>query len=302
MTSRLATFRLLLCSIGFAAAACSGPAGETCTVDEDCSSHFCKADGTCGPAPVDGSMDTGDAGVDTPSGLCSPDHDGQITLDELPLVAGRSATFRVAGDATWSTAGTSHANGTHSWDLTSALTGDADRVISLGEPDGTWWRTDYPAATYTAPLAADSDLLGVFKVDASGVVLLGVVSPDAGTYKTNLEYDPPARILAVPFGAGSTWMTTSTVSGYAQGAIVAYTEKYESRADLVGQMKTPYGNFPVIRVATDLTRTSGFSTLLTKRTFAWVAECFGSVATVQSQDFESSTEFSDDAEVRRLVQ
>ena len=43
------------------------------------------------------------------------------------------------------------------------------------------------------------------------------------------------------------------------------------------------------------------STLLTKRTFAWVAECFGSVATVQSQDFESASEFSSDAEVRRLA-
>ena len=50
-----------------------------------------------------------------------------------------------------------------------------------------------------------------------------------------------------------------------------------------------------------LTRTAGFSTLLTKRTFTWVAECFGPIATVQSKDFESSTEFSDDAEVRRLA-
>ena len=31
-------------------------------------------------------------------------------------------------------------------------------------------------------------------------------------------------------------------------------------------MVTPYGEFPVVRVATDLTRTSGLATLLTKRT------------------------------------
>lgn len=303
MTSRSALLSLLLCSIaGAATAACSGGSAETCSVDEDCSSHFCKADGTCGPAPVDGSLDTGDAGTDTPSGLCAPDHDGQITLAELPLIAGRSATFRVAADATWNTAGTSNTNGTHTWKLDGALAGDADHVIALANPDGTWWRTDFPTATYTAPLASDSDLQGVFKVDSTGVTLLGVVSPDAGTYKTNLEYDPPARILAVPFGAGSTWTTTSTVSGYAQGIIVAYTEKYESRVDLVGDMTTPYGTFPALRVATDLTRTNGLQLLLTKRTFAWMAECFGSIATVQSQDFESSAEFSDDAEVRRLVQ
>jgi len=247
-------------------------------------------------------MTTGDGGIDAPSGVCAPNHDGQVSLGELPLIAGRSATFRVAMGASWSTAGTSNPNGTHTWNLAGTLSGDADHVIPLGNPDGTWWRTDYPNATYTAPLASDSDLLGVFKVDSTGVTLLAVVSPDGGASKTELDYDPPAKILSVPFGAGSTWTSTSTVSGYAQGLIVAYTEKYESRADLVGDMTTPYGTFPVIRIATDLTRTSGLQLLLTKRTFAWMAECFGSVATAQSQDFESSAEFSDDAEVRRLVQ
>ncbi|HUS29217.1 MAG TPA: hypothetical protein VMZ53_11930, partial [Kofleriaceae bacterium] len=126
MTSRRALQFLLLCSIGVAAGGgCSGPAGETCSVDEDCASHFCRADGTCGPAPVDGAMDTGDAGIDSPSGLCAPNHDGQITLGELPLIAGRSATFRVATGATWNTAGTSNTNGTHTWNLTGALAGDA---------------------------------------------------------------------------------------------------------------------------------------------------------------------------------
>ena len=91
------------------------------------------------------------------------------------------------------------------------------------------------------------------------------------------------------------------MSGTAQGAIVAYTEKYASLVDQVGTMKTPYGEFPVLRTATDLTRTSGFSTLLTKRQFAWTAECFGSVATVASKDFVTSAEFTDPAEVRRIV-
>ena len=299
MWSQRARLALLLCSIG-AAGACGGPSGESCAVDEDCASRFCKADGTCGDALIDGAM-TADAAVDAPSALCSPNHDGVIAVGELPLIAGRSATFRIATSATWDTAGAAQTNGSREWDLTGALANDADQAIALGSPDGTWWRSTYPSATYTAPLSAGSDLLGVFKLDATGVLLLAVVSPQAGTYKTELEYDPPARILAVPFKAGDTWTTTSTVSGYAQGAIVAYTEKYASRVDAVGTMKTPYGEFPVLRVATDLTRTSGLATLLTKRTFAWVAECFGSVATVQSQDFESASEFSNDAEVRRLA-
>jgi hypothetical protein len=39
----------------------------------------------------------------------------------------------------------------------------------------------------------------------------------------------------------------------------------------------------------------------TVRSYAWIAECFGSVATATSQDNETGTEFSDDAEVRRLI-
>lgn len=295
MTPRLTALSLLLCSI--AIAGCGGPTGETCAVDEDCSSHFCRADGTCGPAPTDAHGSDTDAPVDGTSGICNPNHDGMISLGELPLIAGRSATFRIATSASWNTAGTSSTNGSRNWDLTGTLSNDADTTIALASPAAAWWHDSYPSATYAAPLAAGSDLLGVFKVDSTGVTLLAVVSPDAGLYKTQLDYDPPARILAVPFGAGATWTTTSTVSGYAQGVLVGYAEKYDSIADQVGQMKTPYGDFPVIRVATSLSRNS----VLTKRSFAWLAECFGSVATVQSQDYESSSEFSDDAEVRRLA-
>ena len=41
--------------------------------------------------------------------------------------------------------------------------------------------------------------------------------------------------------------------------------------------------------------------LASTRSFAWMAECFGSVANVTSQSFESSQEFDDPAEVRRLA-
>ena len=285
---------LLLCSIG-----CGGNHDNACSRDEDCASHFCRADGTCGPAETDGG--DGDAPIDMPAGPCTANHDGVIERAELPLAAGKMATFRIATNATWSTAGTSQPSGSRKWDLAVQLAGDADRLVALASPAGTWWQPSFPAATYATELVSTSDLAGVFGVSASGLALQGVVSPEAGFYRTELTYDPPAQILALPLQAGAAWSSTSTVSGTAQGAIVAYTEKYESRVDQVGTMKTPYGEFPVLRVATVLTRTAGFSTLLTKHTFTWLAECFGPIATVQSQDFASATEFSDDAEVRRLA-
>lgn len=299
MSTRLGCLFVLLCSM----TACGGGGGTSCTTDDQCPSHFCKADGTCGEALVDAAMTDGsDApGSDGMTALCTPNHDGVMDANEVPLKAGQMASFRIATDATWSTAGHANTDGSRTWDLSGQLANDADVQLALVSPAGTWWAADFPNAQYATTLAAGSDLMGVFAVDASGVTLLGVVSPTGGATKTELTYDPPAKILALPFMAGSTWMSSSTVSGYAQGFVTAYTEAYESRADQVGTMTTPYGSFPVLRVATDLTRTSGFTTLLTKRTFAWVAECFGTIATVAGQDFDASNELSDDAEVRRLA-
>lgn len=284
-------------------AACGGGGGGVCTTDDQCASHFCRADGTCGPAgTADASTDGSGSGTsDAPSGVCVPNHDGMIERDELPMAPGVMATFRVATSATWNTAGHTNTDGSRTWDLSGQLANDADTPVTLGSPSGAWWAADFSGATYTAVLASGSDLQGVFKLDATGLVLLGVVSPSGGATKTELTYDPPAKILAVPFKAGDTWTSTSNVTGFAQGFGAAYSEKYDSSVDQVGTMTTPYGMFPVLRVATNLTRTSGITPLLSKRTFAWTAECFGSVATVAGQDNDTSTEFSSDAEVRRLA-
>jgi hypothetical protein len=297
MSARFAWFVVLLCSMN---AACGSSSGAACEIDSDCASGFCKADGTCGDATPDGGTEDSTS-TDAQSGVCTPNHDGVITAAEMPLAAGKMGNFRIATGATWDTAGTAATNGQRHWDLSGTLANDQDMQLALSEPSGSWWMQTFPGATYHTLLASTSDLRGVFKVKTNGLELLGVVSPDGGTYKTELEYDTAAKILALPLQAGAQWTSSSTVSGYAEGYIVAYTESYESHVDQVGTMVTPYGEFPVLRVATDLTRTSGFSTLATTRTFTWVAECFGPVATATSQSFESSDEFTDVAEVRRLA-
>jgi len=242
---------------------------------------------------------------DTPgdgtSALCVPDHDGSITRAELPLVAGRMANFKIATAATFATAGTVAGNGTRTWNLDLALANDAQKAVTLLAPTGQWWTSAFPDATYAVELAEGSDLIGVFQLTDAALFLLGVVSPEPGTFRTQLEYEPPAKILALPVAMAATWTSTSTISGTAQGLITTYTERYTATVDVAGTMTTPYGDFPVIRVATDLERTSGFATLSTSRSFAWMAECFGSVANVTSQEFESAQEFDDPAEVRRIA-
>src|SRR5262245_52144117 len=111
MRAWFAPIALLLCST---IAACGSGSDQACEVDNDCASHFCKADGTCGVAETDAG--TGDATADGTSNVCVPNHDGVITLAEMPFAAGRMGTFRVATDATWDTTGAAVTGGGRRWD------------------------------------------------------------------------------------------------------------------------------------------------------------------------------------------
>jgi hypothetical protein len=290
--------QLACCAAAFAAA-CGGGGADRCDRDEDCASGFCRADGTCAPAEADaaGSIDA-DLTPDATTGACTPDHDGVIARAEVPLAAGRSATFRIAQDATVDTAGTLLPSGQREWTLAAALPGDLDTEVVLAAPAGAWWASSFPAASYATPLSASSNLIGVFSIDETRVRLLGVVSPSGGATRTEISYDPPVDVLRIPLATDAAWTVDTTATGLLSGVIAAYTEHYDYAADAVGTLATPYGDFPVVRLAVDFQQNAGVIT--TRRSFAFLAECFGTVATITSQDYESGAEFTDAAEVRRL--
>ncbi len=281
-------------------AACSSSDPATCDDHTDCPSGFCRADRTCAPddQPDAGELPDGDL-PDSPAG-CTPDHDGTVTRDELVMAAGQVARFRVATDVDVDTAGTQGAGGARTWSFTAGASGDRDLAVTLLAPAGTWWAATFPEASYAVQLSAESPLLGVMRLDGAGVALLGVVSPEAGLQRTELTYDPVVPFLPTPLGPSTTWNVTSTVTGLAQGIAVFYTERYQGRVDAVGDAATPFGTFPVRRIAVDLTRTVG-AAITTRRSFAFVAECYGTVATIASQDYESGSEFTDAAELWRLT-
>ena len=127
-----------------------------------------------------------------------------------------------------------------------------------------------------------------------------MVSPDDGFDRTNLENDPAVPALRFPLELGDSWTPDTDVAGTAAGFASVYTESYESEVDRAGELITPFGTFEVLRVRTELTRTVG---LVTTRlvSFAFVSECFGTVATVRGEDGDTGTELSTAAELRRLV-
>lgn len=281
--------------------ACSSSDPATCDDHGDCPSGFCRADHTCAPdADPDAGTAPDAAGDADAAAGCVPDHDGTVTRDELVMAAGQTARFRVATDVAVDSAGTQGAGGARTWSFTAAATGDRDLDLTLVAPAGQWWAATFPAATYATRLSADSALLGVMRLDDAGLALLGVVSPEAGLQRTELSYDPVVPIIPTPLAPSASWNVTATVTGVAAGVAAFYTERYQGRVDAVGDAATPFGTFPVRRVAVDLTRTVG-AVVTTRRSFAFVAECYGTVATIASQDYESGSELTEAAELWRLA-
>lgn len=310
-----------LSAVALLLSGCSASNGDTdqCETGADCASGACNA-GRCVSTGTGGSSGTAGAGgsgagsagasgssgsAGTPSGgtggtvTCLPNQDGIIERAEVPIAAGLNAKFLIGIDAKVGTAGAKQSDGTRIWNFADALAGDHLTVVETRDPSEYWFGPKFPSASYVTRLSDSSDLLGVFQITDKALLLLGVGSPTDGVTRTELKYDPPVVTLAFPLTAQKKWTTSSNVTGVAQGAPVVYTEKYDFSVDAHGVAKTPFADFDVLRAQGTLTRTVGLLTT-TIRSFAFVTECFGTVATVTSNDNEPVVEFTQAKETRRL--
>lgn len=297
--------------LSLAALSCAVYSPPTCRVGADCASGICNADGTCaaaaeGASGSGGGASTGTTGssMTTTSGTggsstCSPNHDGIVTRPEVPLQAGLHAAFRAAEKAGLDTTGTKNPDGSRTWDLSVPFSGDHSELVETLPLAGLWFGKDFAGASYAARLSDTSDLLGVFNLTDTALTLVGVASPQAGAQQTELHYMPPVTVLAFPLKADATWTTNATVTGQAQGITVFYNEGYQSKVDAYGTLKTPFAPFDVLRVNTLLTRVVG-ALVTTTRTYAFVTDCFGTVASIVSNTDELNAEFTTAAEVTRL--
>ncbi len=332
---RTPPLRALAALVLLSATAC-GESHVTCRVGADCASGVCLSSGTCGDyqaadagdaggarfapdgtqqdgATVDGAaVDSGSASKDAAGGdavskdtgkkpLCTPNHDGVVTRDEVVMGADLSANFRVALDAPVNTAGTEAQDGTRVWDFAQAVKGDADVDVTTHALTDQWFAKDFPTATYVARFNTEDDLLGVYEVSGDALLLLAAVSKSDGLLRTKLTYQPPVTVQKYPLKAGVTWSTKTTVSGQASGALANYSESWSSQVDSSGVAKTPYGNFPVLRVRSTVVQQLMPLVTRTTRSMLFVAECFGPVVSVRSQTDETQAEFTSAAELRRLA-
>lgn len=310
--------------------ACSSDEARACRVGTDCASGICSEDGQCvAPGTTsptgdgattetskDGGSELVDAtNIDAALPGCVQNKDGVITRAEVPLQAGLRATYRVAKDPVEvsTTAGQPVDGGSRRlWDYSGTFGSDQSILVETLPLAGKWYDAKFANATYATRLAESSDLLGVFEVSQGGITLRGVVSPSDGAKRTELSYAPAPAVLAFPLQVGAKWTTKADISGVAPATsggdaytVTGASEQYEAEADAEGELRTPFGSFQVIRVRTTLTRTLPsfvwpFSTATKIRQYAWVAECFGTVATAVSKSDEPNAEFRP-AELRRLA-
>lgn len=315
---RTLVFGAAVAAFGGTAGACASSQERECRIGADCASGVCTAEGACVRDTVptndasSGGVDTGagdggpesDAKSDAPVTGCVPNKDGTITRDEVPLQAGLTAKYRVGKSENVSTAGTTKPDGKRAWDFSGALASDVTVLLETQPLAGKWYAPKFAGATYALKLQEGSDLLGIFETSPGALLLRGVVSPSDDAFtKTELTNTPAVSTLKFPLKMGSTWKTRTDVSGTAQGVVLfgTYTEDYDSTVDAAGELKTPLGTFDVLRVKTTLVRKIGVLAPVTIRTFAFVTECYSTVALVTSEDDEPNEEFTTAKEIRRII-
>jgi len=245
--------------------------------------------------------DTGktDAASDTASSGCVPNHDGIVSRSEANVAIGVHAKYAVGLNTSVNLTPGKGDGGQPLWDFSGKYSGDHTSELVTQDPAKAWYGKYFTGASYATELGETAGLIGVFKLTDTELLLMGAVSAEDGLFATRITYDPPIPTLQFPLKVGQTWTSNATASGLYQGVISAWSEKLEMEVVQAGAVKTPLGAFPVLQVRGKTSKVIGLLTTV-YRTHAFVAECYGAVAKVDSAMNESAVDFSDAAEIRRL--
>lgn len=300
------------CAFAVALAGCGGNKSG-CVVDDDCASGQVCVVGACRPlsgADLSGAVaDLGaaaDLATPIPDGWnpdalaasCTFNGDGTITRSEESFIVGLGALFAVNAPGT--TVPVDNVAHGGIWDFSAPVSSEAKQFDQLVDPSGQWWAADFPTATYGERIDDGQQAYGVFRVGGSKLEMLGVVSDQGGITRTELTYATPIVVLQFPLSVGTTWTAESDVSGLASGVGFLAHEKYVFSVGERGMTKVPAASFDTLRLKMSYTQTYG-ALVTTRISYLHLAECYGAVARVRSQDNETSADFTQAAEYRRLA-
>lgn len=288
---------------------CGEPPGFSgCLSNDDCGGAPCVA-GRCHKAPPD--LSVGDAGApidlagedpvdDGAAVLCSPNHDGVIDRDEIVILVGAGPGYAVNTPGTTIPVNLEPQNGV--WDFSSPPDyqggSEVQAFDQLLSAKGQWWSPDFPTASYAMQAPGGQDLLIVMRSGPDREEALGYVSQS--NQATELTYDQPIPLWQFPLAPGKQWTATANVTGRADYVLVAESETWEIQVLARGTTKVPLGTFDSLQLRIHMTQVLGFQRT-TRYVYQHVAECYGQLARIRSQDNESSASFTTAAERRRLA-
>ncbi len=240
--------------------------------------------------------------VEPPPGLCDLS-DRTIGREQIEFQVGASVLYVANREGTVvesvDTAGQADGDG-RSWDFSEPVDDDHPSPDELLDPADQWWADRYPDATFSTWFDRAGDLHAVYRVTPDTLELLAVVSRSPA--RNDLTMDPPATVLRFPMEVGDEWEQTVEGVGVFEFTPMRNVTTHRFRVDAFGQVRTPAGRFPVLRLRLDLDQRIPFTGFRrTQRIFTLMAPCYGVVARVASEDDEEAEEFTRAVEYRRLT-
>ena len=294
-----------------------GGATHACRGDDECGDGVC-VNGACRPLAspdlasalpaTDGGVidlaqpvpaQDGALALDAIASACTFNSDGVIDRSEEPFLVGLGALFAVNPAGSTTPVNETASNGT--WDFSAVVTNETKVFDQILSPSGQWWSSDFPDATYAEKLEDGQSILGVYRVTSDRLELLGLVSEQSGLQQTELTYSTPIPLLEFPIHKDDHFTAQSNLTGMLNGfpGFIAQ-DSYDITVDARGTTRVPAGSFDTLRIRMSYTQTVNFVPT-TRITYLHLAECYGAVARVRSQDNETSTDFTQAAEYRRLA-
>ena len=227
---------------------------------------------------------------------CTPNRDGVITEDELPIALGLRQSYYLSpanthvdlvGDDT-------------GWRLDTESPNDT--IIGVGPVALTdqWYAGQFPDGRFIVDAGGGLD--SIYHQDDAALWLDGTASQDPNM--TLAKYTEPVALLRFPLADGDNATTVAQLpAATIDGLPFIGTDTFT--IDVTGRehLDVPYVDFsPVLRVRTQLARqATGTTTKITKRTTLFMFECFGEVARAESAPNEPDPDFTTAAYLRRFA-
>lgn len=268
-----------------------------------CSIAVCAiASTSCSPAPLPIGEDTYAPVVQIPG--CTPNNDGIITIDELPVVLGAVARVRVANNVAVDVFGVEQ-DGVTVWDLSNPdPDSEPQGSLTAEEMAGQWFADLFPSANLAAPLVPGNSQLGPLVINDDSWTLLGAASKeeDPAEGQTRVVYDEPTVLYPFPLQLGAVATSSSRASNaLLLGIPTAFVDDTEVEVTKQGRVILPdliLDNTLMVTVRFKRTLLAGDVQQISHHL---VHECLGEVARFTSEAVKLNEELDDNFAVASEV-